>query len=382
MRGDIRDKALDLLEPLYEANYAPDGWPSFLRKLMGAMESDVAIAVSLDSMARPFEFLVQGVFGRSMVADYQAHFAAIDPWAGAFLSAKRPFGKNVCSHELLDPREFEQTEYYNDFWRPNEDLFHTCGALVRLEDGFANVGFPRCRRRGAYDASDIAFLDLMSPHISAALRMHHRLDRERLAAAGALAALDRMEDAIVVVDELGRIVHANATAETELKSGKRLSVRNGRLIAGKQMSQADLEHALHTAASLSRLATTQAPETVATRESDPASRASVSFHPLPSRRGAPLTPERACVLVTICEARDTQIASVSLLRALYRLTPTEAGIAQLLSLGRSVEEVAATLGIGLATARTHLKHVFMKTGTRRQGELASLLNRVRPKLIP
>jgi len=40
--------------------------------------------------------------------------------------------------------------------------------------------------------------------------------------------------------------------------------------------------------------------------------------------------------------------------------------------------VASRLGISLATARTHLAHVFDKTGTRRQAELVRLLLRSQP----
>lgn len=382
MRGDIRDKALELLEPLYEADFVDDGWPRFMRRLMGAMESDIAAAVCLNPQGRPFELLVQGDFSESMAADYNAHFAAIEPWAEAFLSLKCPFGKSACSQDVLAPGEFERTEYYNDFWRPNGDLFHTCGTLVRLDNGFANVGFPRSRGRGVYDTSDIAFLDLLSPHIATALRMHHRLGRERFASASALAALDRMEDAIILVDDRGCIVHANPSAEAELKSGQRLSVRNGRLMAGRQTAQSDLDHALHSAAALSRFATTQEPMNVATREGDSALRASISFYPLPNRQGNSLNLGQAGVLVMLCEARNAQVASASLLRALYGLTPMEANIAQGLSLGHGLEEVAASMGIGLGTVRTHLKHVFVKTGTRRQSQLVSLLNRVRPKMSP
>ncbi|MEO6076149.1 MAG: hypothetical protein ABIP56_05030, partial [Dokdonella sp.] len=177
MKGDIEGTALQLLAPLYSADLIQDGWTVFLQALSTVIASDVAIAVCLDVDGRSLEFMCEGLFSKDMIASYEAHFAAIDPWAEAFLSGSRPFGKIVSSNELLSASEFEKTEYYNDFWRPNDDLFYTCGALMKVGDGLANVGMPRCRDRGDYDQSDIALLDILAPHIGLALEMHRRLGR-------------------------------------------------------------------------------------------------------------------------------------------------------------------------------------------------------------
>ena len=61
------------------------------------------------------------------------------------------------------------------------------------------------------------------------------------------------------------------------------------------------------------------------------------------------------------------------LLGLYRLTPAEETLALALLRGDSVTVAARQMGISLNTARTHLKRVFHKTSTRRQGELISLL---------
>jgi DNA-binding CsgD family transcriptional regulator len=61
------------------------------------------------------------------------------------------------------------------------------------------------------------------------------------------------------------------------------------------------------------------------------------------------------------------------LRSLYRLTPAEARIADLLAGGNEVGEVAVRAGITLETARFHVKRVLAKTGVRRQTELVRLM---------
>ena len=62
----------------------------------------------------------------------------------------------------------------------------------------------------------------------------------------------------------------------------------------------------------------------------------------------------------------------------YALTDREANVASLLAEGLPPAEIAARLGIEIATARVHLRSIFEKTGTRRQAELATLLARLLP----
>jgi DNA-binding CsgD family transcriptional regulator len=69
--------------------------------------------------------------------------------------------------------------------------------------------------------------------------------------------------------------------------------------------------------------------------------------------------------------------SPSTLRAAFGLTDREAEVASLLAEGASLVVVAKRLRIESATARTHLKRIFEKTCTSRQGELVALLAQLR-----
>ena len=57
------------------------------------------------------------------------------------------------------------------------------------------------------------------------------------------------------------------------------------------------------------------------------------------------------------------------LRGLFDLTQAEARLVQHLSMGSSVDEASAALGISVNTAKTQLKRVFSKIGVKRQSEL-------------
>ena len=61
------------------------------------------------------------------------------------------------------------------------------------------------------------------------------------------------------------------------------------------------------------------------------------------------------------------------LRRLYGLTRAEAHVALAVLRGDGLQAAADALGVTLATVKTHLQHVFGKTGTQRQAELVNLL---------
>jgi DNA-binding CsgD family transcriptional regulator len=61
------------------------------------------------------------------------------------------------------------------------------------------------------------------------------------------------------------------------------------------------------------------------------------------------------------------------LTAAFNLTATEARLVVRLLRGETLEDAAHVLGIKISTARTHLAHVFLKTGASRQPELVRLL---------
>jgi DNA-binding CsgD family transcriptional regulator len=70
--------------------------------------------------------------------------------------------------------------------------------------------------------------------------------------------------------------------------------------------------------------------------------------------------------------RDVAVRSDHL-RDEFGLTRAEAALALEILAGQGLQVAAGRLQITLTTARTHLAHIFEKTGTRRQAELVRLI---------
>jgi DNA-binding CsgD family transcriptional regulator len=86
---------------------------------------------------------------------------------------------------------------------------------------------------------------------------------------------------------------------------------------------------------------------------------------------------RAILLLT--DLTSPPQTDAKLLGIVFGLTPSEARLAAKLGSVFGLSDAAASLGIGLETARTQLKMIFAKTNTGRQAELVGILARLRPR---
>jgi len=69
----------------------------------------------------------------------------------------------------------------------------------------------------------------------------------------------------------------------------------------------------------------------------------------------------------------TRPASADTLARLHRLTPMEARVLGAIVCEDGVPAASRLLGIAQTTVKTHLKHIFEKTGTDRQADLVKLV---------
>lgn len=371
--------ALALLEPLYDAAFGqPADWTAFLERLRVAMEGDVGVLALIGTNEPSAEFVAQTGISADMQRQYAERFVAIDPWPAAFRGSGLPLGRNGCSQDFVSMRDFERSEYYNEFWRPNDDLFHTCGGFFGVDD--AHIGMlatPRRRHRRPFSQQHAALMDLVSPHVGRALQLRQRLARAEAAKRDLETAFDAIGDALLVLDAAGRILSANRAADAELAGGRCVASRSGRLIAASTNDDAALQAAIRAAAAAAAGTALSCPSPVALRSSQAS--IAITCFPLPMRRAADThAPSAARVLVAIGNPDKPPRGLAHLLRLVYGLTPTEALLAEGLAGGGDLDEVAQRLRMTKGTARIHLRHVFLKTDTRRQAQLVALIHRVAP----
>lgn len=83
-----------------------------------------------------------------------------------------------------------------------------------------------------------------------------------------------------------------------------------------------------------------------------------------------------CAALWIVNAAAPCLPGDELLAALFGLSPAEARLARAVLTGCSANEYARQAGVRVATIRSQLHSIFVKTGVRRQAQLVALLSRV------
>ncbi len=82
---------------------------------------------------------------------------------------------------------------------------------------------------------------------------------------------------------------------------------------------------------------------------------------------------RIAAAIFISDPELVILSNEERLLQLYGLTRAESRLAAKIAQGRSLEEAAAMLNITTETARSYIKRILGKTGTKRQVELVRLL---------
>ena len=208
------------------------------------------------------------------------------------------------------------------------------------------------------------------PHFAIAVEIIARSDEFERQLAEVAATLDRFSQAIVVIDAKRRVSFTNRAAVRLCKRRDGVTMKDGVLCATTARGRDALRRLVDHSKSVSDV---NCRSVLFDRESP-----------------KPPLPAFAIELVGRGDARSVHDQKFALfisdpdaggaleertLCELFQLTPTEARVAAALTDGLTLVEVSRQLGLAVATARWHLRHVFAKTHTSRQPELVNLLLR-------
>lgn len=278
-----------------------------------------------------------------------------------------------------------QTARISDMEFARSELYQHC---IRKVDGFYGmlVPLPQRERRPRYfvagrllgqpdfDADDVRLAAYMAPHLQAALAVRSRLDIVSVQTHCIYDALAHVHVGVILLDARLRPVFVNARAEALAGDGLLISRDK---ISASHPHEVERLHAAIASTALMGNAQCPGPTCYLTRQPPHA-----PLQVTPVRFDAAISggPAGARLLLLVTESKGTCGKDMRTW-AQYRFTQRESALADHLASGASLAAAADSLQISIETARTHLKHLFAKTDTRRQGELVcALLGVPRPHL--
>jgi ArsR family transcriptional regulator, arsenate/arsenite/antimonite-responsive transcriptional repressor len=189
----------------------------------------------------------------------------------------------------------------------------------------------------------------------------------RSRAQGLAIVIEHLSCGVVLLDGNAKPVMLNAAARTILAGNNGLRVNANELGALSHRDQVRLAQLIKMAVARDRNSPTGGAMALARNRLD----RPLTVTAFPTHSAALDTGVAAVVFIS--NPNISPKADLESLAQLYELTPAERRVAILLLKGKTLRDVAESVGVSVHTARSQLKSVLHKTGTPRQSELVKLL---------
>ncbi len=187
----------------------------------------------------------------------------------------------------------------------------------------------------------------------------------------AAQALDCMHRGLIISDHGCQVLFSNMTAQKILQSGDGLQIAADGLRAARPRDSADLRGLIRYAASPDALL--GAVSVLSLWRPSLKRMLLLRITPIQPTSSPLLAQFLAQAAVFLHDPAVPASVDEAALSRLYGFTATESRLVTFLMNGSTLQQAAHAFGVSLNTARTHIKHVFLKTDTNRQTQLLSLL---------
>jgi DNA-binding CsgD family transcriptional regulator len=361
---------------IYAAAAAPERWSATLGMVaehIGAMGGMLAYHATAGEPS----FLVSAGLREDVDALYLQQYVR-NPYSIA--AARMHTGRAQVANRIVDVPAVRRSAFHADILAPTaiEDFIMLTDASLTRRGSVGGVSFPLSRRQAEQGQQAAGRLDRLAPHLSRAIDLTLQLGRHRSAEWQFGRMLDAMPTAALLLDRRGGILRTNAWADALLREGDGIrAVKSERLCLSAELpSEAQLltrrvAQALRAAEGLDgglggSLRITRG-------SGRPPLVLLVTPLPPPAFTLWEAVDGGTRAMVQIVDVNAPAQSQAEILRGAAGLTAAETRVAALIGGGFSAPEAARTLGLSLATVKTHLTRCFDKTGARSQAALARLL---------
>ncbi|MBX9647469.1 MAG: LuxR family transcriptional regulator [Xanthobacteraceae bacterium] len=360
----------DLIGTIYDTTLDRNLWPEALRKLAEFVGGPAATIFSKNPSSRNgsayFDFGVDPHF-RQLYFD---KYVKLDPATTGHCFAE--IGHPIATADLLPYAEFLETRFYKEWAAPQGLVDFVSAVLDKSANNAALFGVFRHERNGVVDDETRRRMRLIVPHIRRAVLIGNVLDIDTTKAAALADTLNGLAAGVFLVDENARVEFANMSGRAMLGEGKILRQKDGVLTAVDPKRAATLSDVIVAARGGDAAVGTSG--IAVPLSSPPAEQWLAHVLPLTSgtRQHAGIS-YSAVAAVFVHKASLETPSSMETMSKLYRLTPSELRVLVAVSEFGGVAAVASVVGTSEATVKTHLQHLFAKTGTSRQIDLVKLV---------
>lgn len=358
-----------LIGHIYDAALDPALWTDVLAKIGEFVGGEGGGLLSKDTISKcgtPYYHF--GVDPRHVQLYAETH-SKFDP------VSTLPFfdiGQIVSIPELVPYDEFRRERFFQEWMAPQGWVDAANAVLEKSASSFSFFTILRSEESGVVDDEMRRRMALVTPHVRRAVLIGKVIKLKQAEAATFAGVFDGLSAGLLLVDAKGRIVHANTAGRDMLDAGDFLRSIGGRLVGGNMQAKETFRDIFAAAGNGDAEIGAKGIAVSLTAKNGELYVA----HVLPLTSGARQhigVTYTAAAAVFIRKAAMESPSVPEVIGRSYKLTPTELRVLLALVEVGSVSEVAETLGIADTTVKTHLGHLFEKTGAGRQADLVKLV---------
>lgn len=360
----------ELVGRIYDAALDPALWPAVLAETCRFVDCVSGTLNSYDTVRSSLAINVSHGYDPHYVKLLLEHYIHVNPMVE--MALRTDVGDVLSASRTMDYQKLTGTVFWREWAKPQGFVDAIQATLDKTPTGMAALTVVRHETAGMADETALRRIRLLFPHFRRAVLIGKIIDLHKVEAAALADTIDGVMAAILLVDSGRRLVYANPSGQSLLDAGALLSTdptglsfRDAAADRSFRQIVATLSDGRETQIGASGIAiplATDGQRYVA--------------HVLPLISGARRTAGLHYAAVAALFVRRAELdpaAAFDAIGSTFRLTPNETRVLAAVVEINGAAAIGRILGISEATVKTHLHHLFQKTGAERQADLVRLV---------
>ena len=270
-------------------------------------------------------------------------------------------------------RTFLKTEIYQEIYKKQDVFYFDYEVLFNEKNVSGGITFSRPQTMENFSKQEYKAIRFIIPHIRRAFQTFYKIGQNRKKNQIMAEVLDTISQSVVIAGESGEIFYINDNARKIVDKNDGLQIDcKGSLVAGSIQDAKKLKKILASVFKSDFNQKVNYGGTVQISRPSGLRPFSVLVSPIINQPVFSSKSESFALIFITDPEQNIEIID-QVLCDLYELTPSECKLVSILVQGESLKEACELLNVTNNTVRTHLKHIFSKTDTRRQSDLVRLI---------
>lgn len=360
-----------LIGDIYDASLNRDLWSKVLEDTCAFIGGCAAVLFSQDPSSRSGRFVFNWGDDPDFTEAFFRTYVRISPLTPHLMMTKP--GDVFAASRLMPYEELAASRLFQEWASPQGYVDLVGATLEKNAASLATLSVSRDTRQGLVTDDAVRRMQLLAPHFRRAVLISRVIELHKIDAEMMSETLDGIAAGLFLVDDQAGVVYAN-------RRGKDM-LRDGEVMASASSSTLSLFDAEANRILRSAIADAGAGDAAVATQGiaiplGSASGERLVAHLMPLTSGARLAAGIAHTAVAAVFIRKAAIdlpLPIEAAARQFHLTPSEIRVLYAVMETGGVAAMAATLGISEWTVKTHLVHLFEKTGAATQTELVKLV---------